>query len=141
MTLELSQTSLAWLFLISFIMGFVTGFLYDFMKLRRRYMNLGNIIEIVIISIEDLLFFLCWGVAFCILLYALTFGVVRIEAIILQLLGFLVYRKTFSKLFEKISEPFIRPVKNSLEKLKIKRNKKLKKHPKRKDCKKNERTR
>lgn len=130
MTLELSQSSLAWLFLISFIMGFVAGFLYDFMKLRRRYMNLGNIIEIVIISIEDLLFFLCWGVAFCILLYALTFGVVRIEAIILQLLGFLVYRKTLSKLFEKISEPFIRPIKNSLEKLKIKRNKKLKKTPK-----------
>jgi len=141
MTLELSQSSLAWLFLASFVMGYIAGVVYDLFKLRRKLLNFGKIAEIVVLSIEDITFFVCWSVAFCILLYAMTFGVVRIEAILLQLLGFVSYRKTLAIPIGKISDRVAGPIKKSLHDLKKNKKKKIKKRRERKDRQKNERTR
>lgn len=148
MTLELSQQSLAWLFLLSLIMGFAAGAVYDLIKFRRKLINFGKIPEIIVMSIEDLCFFLVWSVAFCILLYATTYGEVRIEAIFSQILGFFIYRKTLGIPFGKLSDMVARPVKKLfvklVKKLKIHKStktKKQKKRRKRKDRNKNERTR
>lgn len=142
MTLELSQQSLAWLFLWSFIMGFAAGAVYDVLKFRRRLVNFGKIPEIILMSFEDLGFFTLWGAAFCILLYTMTYGVVRIEAIFSQLLGFYIYRKTLGKPISRLIEAVARPVKGLFAKIrpiiKISKNKKRRK---RKDHRKNERTR
>lgn len=142
MTLELSQESLAWLFLWSLIMGFSAGMVYDMLKFRRKLIRLGEIFEIILISMEDLCFFALWSAAFCILLYTTVFGVVRIEAIFSQFLGFYLYRKTLGIPILRFLDALARALKKLFEKIAPKiRIHKTKKQRKRKDRHKNERTR
>lgn len=140
MTLELSQKSLALLFALSLIMGFCAGAAYDLVKFRRRLIHLKKIPEIIIMSLEDLGFFALWSVAFCILLYAVTFGVVRIEAIFLQFLGFFIYRKTLGILIQRLTNVLADYVRSAFSKLIVK-TKKRKRISNRKENRKNERKR
>ena len=107
MNYELSQEVLAGLYIASLLMGAFAGLVYEIFKLRRNIIRLPSIAEVIIISVEDILFFTAWGAAFSVLLYITTHGVVRIEAILAQLAGFIIYRATLGRvitwLIERIS--------------------------------------
>ena len=103
MNYELSQRTLAWLILSSAMMGYLAGLAYEIPRFRRRIIRLGRIAEIILASVEDLCFFVLWSAFFCVLLYAGSFGVVRLEAIIAQFAGFWLFRQTLGRLTDKIS--------------------------------------
>ena len=104
MNYELSQKALAWLIFTSGIMGYIAGLVYEFFRFRRGLIRFGKVFEMILVTLEDLLFFLVWGSAFCILLFVGSFGVVRVEAILAQGAGFFLYRNTLGRLSNKILE-------------------------------------
>ena len=138
MNYELSQKTLAWLIMSSALMGYLAGLVYELPRLRRHAVRLGKIAEAVLVSIEDVCFFVVWSAFFCILLYAGSNGEVRIEAIFAQLAGFLMFRKTLGrlagKLWVKIPSVTVKNVRirQILSKIFVKRTKTLKIKKKRK---------
>ena len=114
MNYELSQKALAWLIFTSGIMGYIAGLVYEFFRFRRGLIRFGKVVELILVTLEDMLFFLVWGSAFCILLFVGSFGVVRIEAILAQGAGFFLYRNTLGrfagKILKKLSAFFQRHV-------------------------------
>lgn len=101
MSLYLSQKQLLILLLSSFAIGFLLALLYDglriFRALRTPQSRFGRVLHIILVSVEDLLFFLFCGVVFAILFFVTNSGEVRPFGFVMAFLGFLFCRLSLSK--------------------------------------------
>ncbi len=108
---EISQSSLAVLFLLSIAFGFAAALMYDALRIRRIAVNVP-----ILWHFEDFFFMLGCGVIFSILFYAQSSGKVRGFAFAGALGGFYIYRKTLGRLVMAASERIIRFVKYIIRK-------------------------
>ena len=101
MTLYLSQKKLLVLLLLALAMGFALGFLYDGLRLlrtvRRPKKRFFRLLNLLVISLEDFLFFVFSGAAMSILFYVINSGKVRPAAFVMAILGFWLFRVTLSR--------------------------------------------
>ena len=127
--MELSQSSLAWLYLCAFLLGIGLGAFYDIFRITRVFLGVhysrraaNRLTEIqlpllkprkkrgesralgMIVFLEDLLFCLLTGIAFILLFYELNHGKFRLIAVICAGTGFLLYRGTIGRLVMLFSE-------------------------------------
>lgn len=97
----INQEHFALVFLNSFFVGFLVGFIYDLFRMRRmlwcpknkRIQKINNII----VFIEDVVFFLIISVVVCVFLFYINHGRARGLVIFIMLCGFFVYRKTIGR--------------------------------------------
>lgn len=122
MTQELSQGTLLLLFALSLTCGFALAALYDVFRIRRRAVGadkkrkklLTRLISGFIIGVEDMIFFTAAGIATTLISYAVFQGRVRPMAIILEAVGFLLYRLTVGRLVMALSAAIIALVRRVL---------------------------
>ena len=122
MTQELSQGTLLLLFALSLVCGFALAALYDVFRIRRiavgankkRKKLLTRLVSGFIIGIEDIIFFTAAGIATTLISYSIFQGRVRPMAVILEAVGFLLYRLTLGKLVMAVSEAIISLVRRVL---------------------------
>ena len=100
MSLYLSQKKLFILLLSAFLIGFFLCLLYDGIRLlrlaRKPKRKAALVWHWVLVSWEDLLFFLFCGITFSILFFVANSGKVRPSAFVMAFLGFLFCRMTLS---------------------------------------------
>ena len=97
----IEQAHFAKVFLNSFFVGFVVGFLYDLFRMRRMLCCPKNIriqkINNIIVFIEDVVFFIITSIVVCVFMFYINHGRARGLAIFIMLCGFIVYQKTVGK--------------------------------------------
>ncbi len=81
-------------FLISLIIGFVLGFLYDFICSLPKIVFNNKIFSFI----SDAAFILLWSFLFIIVSYSCNFGTYRFYSFLANFGAFLIYRITFGKL-------------------------------------------
>ena len=122
MTQELSQGTLLLLFALSLACGFALAAFYDVFRIRRiavgankkRKKLLTRLLSGFIIGVEDIIFFTAAGIATTLIDYAVFQGRVRPMAVILEAVGFLLYRLTVGRLVMAVSEAVIALVQRAL---------------------------
>ncbi len=91
------------IFLYSCILGIILGLIYDCFKILRLITNLNKkyliFLDIIFMSISAIITF--------IFLLALNFGQIRLHLILGELLGFITYKLTLSKLIISLSKIII----------------------------------
>ncbi|MBQ7365557.1 MAG: spore cortex biosynthesis protein YabQ [Clostridia bacterium] len=101
MTLYLSQKKLLFLLLGGLLLGVCFGAVYDLLRLLRMKEPRRAVLKgcyAAILHLSDALFFACFGVADAILFFVYHNGRVRISVFVMNLLGFLLYRVTVSRM-------------------------------------------
>ena len=122
MTQELSQGTLLLLFALSLTCGFALAALYDVFRIRRvavgankkRKKLLTRLVSGFIIGVEDIIFFTAAGIATTLISYSVFQGRVRPMSVILEAVGFLLYRLTLGRLVMAVSEAIIALVRRVL---------------------------
>jgi len=116
MTWEISQRSLALLGALFLVSGFLLGGVYDIFRIRRRATSPGvgkkrgafkKALQGFFVGIEDLLFFIFAGALASVLCFALFQGRVRLFAIALGVLGFMIWRLTLGRLIMALADAII----------------------------------
>ena len=101
MTLYLSQKKLLVLLLSALAIGFCLSFVYDGFRLlrtlRQPKRRVFRVLNGVLISLEDFLFFTFGGAVFSILFYVTNSGKVRPSAFVMAIVGFWLFRVTLSR--------------------------------------------
>ena len=94
-----------------FWLGFLLMSAYRVLKLIRKIIKHS----IILISIEDIIYWMCSGILMFLLLYKEDAGTVRWFAVALVLIGMIIYREVVEKIFEPF---FINSIKGLLPKKK-----------------------
>ncbi len=127
--MEISQVSLAWLYAYALLLGFISGFCYDLLRITRVFLGVHysrraaeKIRELslpllksrkrrgeshalgIVVFLEDLIFCLLTGIAVILLFYAVNNGKIRFSALLVSGVGFLLYRATLGRLMMLFSE-------------------------------------
>lgn len=101
MTLYLSQKKLFVLLISALLIGFCLSFVYDGFRLLRtlRYpkRRAFRVLNGILISLEDFLFFTFGGAVLSILFYVTNSGKVRPSAFVMAIVGFWLFRVTLSR--------------------------------------------
>ncbi len=107
-TWEISHETLFLIFLSAFFLGVITGIFGEISRFQREVFPLKRIPQGILTGFADFFLLLFAAVTAAILLYALNFGQMRAEVPILQLLGFVSWRKSggvlFGSFYRKISK-------------------------------------
>lgn len=99
-----------WIFLWSICGGIALGFVFDIFRIKRRIMKTGKIL----ISIEDLLYWLFAAVLFFLTLYLSNEGQMRGFSIIGSILGAVFYLSAISPAVLRVSSAVIAAIKKSI---------------------------
>ena len=113
--MEISQSGIAWLHLIAFMLGFALGCFFDWLRLPRLLLhrdrngdNARTSISLrkryavrVIVFGEDFLFCIASAVAMILLFYERNNGKVRPFAFLAVIAGFFLYRATLGRLMDR----------------------------------------
>ena len=127
--MEISQSSLAWLYFYALLLGIAAGFLYDLLRITRVFLGVHysrraakKIKELqlpllekrkkrgesralgTVVFVEDLLFCLVAGIAMILLFYGANGGRIRMLAFVSAGAGFFLYRATLGRLMMVFSE-------------------------------------
>lgn len=99
MTQYLSQWTPAKLLLTSFLMGIGLSAFYDLFRIRRRLTRgLGRRLSVLLMSLEDVIFFIVAGIACALMFYVICNGEVRMLGLIGIPPGFILWRLTVGRL-------------------------------------------
>lgn len=93
-----------------FICGAISGIIYDLLEIKRYIIHTNKII----LFFDDLLFMLCNAVIIIFNAYAFNNGNIKWYEIPAMIIGFSVYKSTFSKVFLKIAFSVIAIIKKVL---------------------------
>ena len=109
---EISQISLAQLFLLSLAFGAVACAIYDLFRIRRIAIKIP-----ILWHFEDFFFMLACAICFCVLFFVKSSGKVRGFAFGAALVGAGIYRYTLGRLVMRSAEKIIAAVKRILRKV------------------------
>jgi hypothetical protein len=109
---EISQISLARLFLLSLVFGFVACAVYDLFRIRRIAIRIP-----ILWHFEDFFFMLACAACFCVLFFVKSSGKVRGFAFGTALVGAGMYRYTLGRLVMRSAERIIALVKRILRRV------------------------
>ena len=91
---------------IAFVSGAFITFIYDLLRIFRRVISHGN----VWISMEDFLFWIWTSLWIFSVLYRTNDGSLRIYTIFAMVLGMIIYHKTVSESFVRITGGFLKKI-------------------------------
>lgn len=91
---------------IAFVSGVFITFIYDLMRIFRRIISHGNLW----IGVEDFLFWIWTSFWIFSVLYRTNDGSLRIYTILAMLLGMIIYHKTVSEAFVRITGGFLKKI-------------------------------
>ena len=101
MTLTEAPERVLALYFTSLLIGFLLGVIYDTAKAFRKRRKLHRVIEFMLTFFEDIVFFTFAGCTLAVIFFVYTYGRVRMFAVFMLALGFVLYRITLSRLVMK----------------------------------------
>lgn len=150
MTLKTEQVKILSMYACALLLGVFCALLYDgiriLRKARKSKSKSAKIIDTILTSLEDIIFFVFAGCASAVLFYVYDYGRVRIFVFVLEIVGFILYRCSLSKPIMKVSDliigiinkvilriyerlllPFVRKIREKIRQKRLVQRKKAKK--------------
>lgn len=98
MTLGASQNRILAMYFAFIVIGALLGLTYDFFRAFRRIRHINKYLDAILISLEDIIFFVFAGSVTAIVFYVYNYSRVRYFSFVLEALGFSLYRLTVSRI-------------------------------------------